>query len=33
MENYAQLPELKKQLEYYLGDSNLARDKFFYSKI
>lgn len=33
MENYAHLPELKKQLEYYLSDSNLSRDQFFYSKI
>ena len=33
MENYAQLPELVKQLEYYLGDTNLSRDQFFYNKI
>lgn len=33
MENYAHLPELKKQLEYYLSDANLSRDQFFYSKI
>lgn len=33
MENYKHLPELKKQLEYYLGDANLSRDQFFYSKI
>ena len=33
MEAYAQLPELQKQLEYYLGDTNLSRDQFFYEKI
>lgn len=33
MENFTHLPELKKQLEYYLSDANLARDQFFYSKI
>lgn len=33
MENYAQLPELTKQLEYYLGDTNLSRDQFFHNKI
>lgn len=33
MENYKHLPELKKQLEYYLGDTNLSRDIFFYTKI
>jgi len=28
-----QKQELKKQMEYYMGDKNLARDDFFRDKI